>query len=458
MSPGSAQAQHGSSIVVLGADTVLAALPATPVQLAHACRALGYDMAFPASWGDEIVASACLEQLAAFGSRPAILCACPHVTQRLTRSGTELAPYMITLAAPPVAAARYLRALYGERPVQITYAGSCPSATDPAIDVRISPEELFAAFSEHGIDPLEQPELFDSVLPPDRRRFYSEPGGAPNAERLAELDTGRTLVELRDAGPEFALDLAQRLLARQRDVIDLAPRLGCACSGVLVEGAAHGTREALTALEPPRSNGPVLDPAIRVDVALSLSDIVNYQAAEAVVGGADGAEIVEVARPAVESGLEAGPNETADGLAYGVADVQPQLDRDPVAAAADGPGATTPLVRHRPGATPRRSAGRAPSLVRQDGAVIPRAYAARALRRGGANMVTGTSDASRGMERELPGRGHPAGTGDGPRRSLRLPRSVVIPLTCEPPRSVPPPPAKQHSGSALNVGMVLGEA
>ena len=59
MSPGSAQAQHGSSIVVLGADTVLAALPATPVQLAHACRALGYDMAFPASWGDEIVASAC---------------------------------------------------------------------------------------------------------------------------------------------------------------------------------------------------------------------------------------------------------------------------------------------------------------------------------------------------------------------------------------------------------------
>ena len=62
---GSTPDSHPSSVVVLGADAVLAALPATPVQLAHACRALGYDVAFPASWGDEVVAGTCPRSSAA---------------------------------------------------------------------------------------------------------------------------------------------------------------------------------------------------------------------------------------------------------------------------------------------------------------------------------------------------------------------------------------------------------
>ena len=41
------------SVLILGTDAVLAAGPATPVQLVHACRAAGYDAVIPASWGDE---------------------------------------------------------------------------------------------------------------------------------------------------------------------------------------------------------------------------------------------------------------------------------------------------------------------------------------------------------------------------------------------------------------------
>jgi hypothetical protein len=46
------------SLVILGTDAVLAAAPATPVQLAHACLAAGYGAAVPASWGDELQLSA----------------------------------------------------------------------------------------------------------------------------------------------------------------------------------------------------------------------------------------------------------------------------------------------------------------------------------------------------------------------------------------------------------------
>ena len=100
MSRGSPSTPRPSSVAILGADAVLAARPASPVQLAHACRALGYDMAFPSSWGDELVAAGCLEQLREWGSDPAIVCACPRVAERLTRTGTELAPWMIALVAP----------------------------------------------------------------------------------------------------------------------------------------------------------------------------------------------------------------------------------------------------------------------------------------------------------------------------------------------------------------------
>lgn len=253
-----------ASVALLGTDAVLAALPATPVQLAHACRALGYDMAFPASWGDELVAEACLARVGTLSSEPAILCTCPHVARRLATPQQELAPWLLTLPAPPVAAARYLRAAYGDRAVHITFVGECPAGDDPDIDARLLPAALFAQFAEQDIVLAEQPEFFDSRIPPDRRRFHSVPGGAPSAERLAEADPRRTLVELE--ADDYPIALAECLLAQQRTLVDLAPQLGCTCSGVLVAGAAHGVRGAVAALEPPRAGAPVLDPTVHVDL------------------------------------------------------------------------------------------------------------------------------------------------------------------------------------------------
>jgi hypothetical protein len=417
---------------------VLAALPATPVQLAHACRALGFDVAFPASWGDEVVAGACLERLGEFGDGPAILCSCPLVTERLTRSGSELAPFMMHMVAPPVAAARYLRVLYGERPVRITYAGSCPSATDPSIDARISPAELLLAFEERGIVPVAQPEFFDSVLPPDRRRYDSIPGGAPSAERLSEVEPGRVLTELECDDEDIALEIVQRLVARQREVIDLAPRLGCACSGAPAAGTGSGARQVLVALEPPRASAPVLDPSIRVETALPSLD----EAADA--------SRYTVARSHQERRAEQA-HETQPCAAAAAAPVSPAPP------AVEHTAVEHVVARRAPAMVIRRSAGRAPAVVRGDGAVIPRAYAARVRRARGTGRGAGHSDPHR--ESADRGRGQIGTTADGARRPRRVTRSVVIPLSSEPPRLVPPPPARYRpGGGGLEIGAVMGDA
>src|SRR5205814_701446 len=59
-------------IVILGTDALLAAAPATPVQLAHACLRGGYTNVIPASWGDELIASAVIRALPEFAGGPAI--------------------------------------------------------------------------------------------------------------------------------------------------------------------------------------------------------------------------------------------------------------------------------------------------------------------------------------------------------------------------------------------------
>src|SRR5262245_12024153 len=123
MPPASPQPTQDQSspptIAIVGNDAVLAASPATAVQLIHACLALGFDLAVPASWGDELIATETLRQLERRVGEPAILCACPNVATRLLAAGSDLAPFLISLVAPPVAVARYLRALYAGHSVRV---------------------------------------------------------------------------------------------------------------------------------------------------------------------------------------------------------------------------------------------------------------------------------------------------------------------------------------------------
>ena len=141
---------HAVPVVVLGTDALLAAAPYTAVQLAHACLQAGYANVVPASWGDELVAAAVLRRLPTLRPGPAIQCSCPIVAHRLLTTGGDLRPVMLPLVSPPVALARYLRAVSHPTRVRITYVGGCPGAVDESIDIRMSPETLIGMLAERA--------------------------------------------------------------------------------------------------------------------------------------------------------------------------------------------------------------------------------------------------------------------------------------------------------------------
>ena len=260
-------------VAIVGNDAVLAVAPATPVQLAHACLRRGFTVAVPASWGDELIAAEVVRSVASREKGPAVMCVCPFVRARLLAPGADLAPFLISLVSPPVAAARYLRAVYGEHAVHLTYIGACPGGDDPSIDVRLTPDAFIADLAEHRIALSEQPLVFDSIVPPDRRRWCSLPGGVPSADVLWSETDGRTCIEIERR--EIATDLAQYIMAREHALLDLAPGLGCACSGATGLITADRARATVTAAEPPRALSPVIDAAAIISLRVPVGSPVT---------------------------------------------------------------------------------------------------------------------------------------------------------------------------------------
>lgn len=254
------------SIAILGTDAVLAAFPATPVQLAHACLKAGFANVIPASWGDELIAAAVLRRLPQFGSGPVIQCSCPIVAHRLLTLGSDLRPALLPLVSPPVAVARYVRTLAKPAPARVTYIGACPGAVDESIDIRMTPEALITMLAERNILLDDQPRVFESVIPPDRRRFRSLPGGVPAPDALWSELGARTLVEVGDE--DFVSEIAQHLLTGKNVLIDASDRLGCACAGAV--NGARSARQRVAMLEPPRATAAVVDESPAIDLEMAV--------------------------------------------------------------------------------------------------------------------------------------------------------------------------------------------
>src|SRR5262249_26276162 len=152
-----------------------------------------------------------------YGSGPVIQCSCPIVAHRLLTVGGDLRPVLLPLVAPPVAVARYVRTLAQPTRARITFVGACPGAVDDSIDIRMTPDAFIAMLAERDIIVEDQPNVFESVIPPDRRRYRSQPGGVPTPEALwTELGT-RTLVEI--DGEDFITEVAQQLLSGRNVLI-----------------------------------------------------------------------------------------------------------------------------------------------------------------------------------------------------------------------------------------------
>ena len=261
------------------------------MQLAHACLASGFDLAVPGSWGDELVATETLRQLQQRRGEPAILCACPHVASRLLAAGSDLAPFLVSIVAPPVAVARYLRLSFAPQAIRLTYLGACPAGSDTSIDAQIQPAELRTTFERHGLRVTEQPLLSDSGAAPDRRRWNSLPGGLPRPTALGRMEPGRSVIEV--DGEDVVTEIAQRLVAQEVVLMDLAERLGCACSAM---------RERIALVEPACSTAPVIDVELVVPLSRPVSASARPVAVDAggkehVAGGAGEAPSSVADRP-----------------------------------------------------------------------------------------------------------------------------------------------------------------
>jgi hypothetical protein len=153
----------------------------------------------------------------------------------------------LTIAAPPVAAARFLRLVYGES-VLVTYVGDCPSATDPEIDARFSPVGFFASLHRQGVFVDAQATEMDDADAERWRRHLSMPGGLPARRFLARAPVDRLLREVDVAHA----DAQQWGATRSNILLDLAETAGCACGGnrVWIE-ESEGARSSTPILVPP---------------------------------------------------------------------------------------------------------------------------------------------------------------------------------------------------------------
>jgi hypothetical protein len=238
--------------VILGSDTLMAARPATPIQLARACLRAGFDFVAPVSWGEELLATNILSAVRSSPPSAAIVAHCPFVVEALREAATTL-PTCYFGVAPPVATARYLREAFKPRPVSITYAGRCPGAVAPDIDASVLPEVLLGQLLESGVSPDQQPGYFDELLPPDRSRYTSLPGGVPDPTLLM-TDAGATL---REAATATLSTVAGGMNGTDSVVIDLETSCGCVCAR---------DRFAVAQLEPPRAAAPVVSASIAVSL------------------------------------------------------------------------------------------------------------------------------------------------------------------------------------------------
>ena len=344
------------SLLILGTDAVLAASPATPVQLAHACLAAGYRSVVPASWGDEIVAKRVVDVLE-HTNTPLVLCCCPLVSRRLGKHAADIRCMTLCAVAPPVATAAYLRALYAPASVRITFAGGCQAGAHASIDAWLTPEELLADLASKSIALGDQPTEFDSILPPDRRRHYSDPGGVPAPEALRRARGTPAIVELGAA--DFVIDLAQQLLGGGRRLIDVAPALGCACSGASAGGPDQSARARVRAAEPPRAASPVVDH----DIELALDIVIAPQPVEQ--AAAAGAGYREVGAVDATSNT-AMPTDAGDSALRGSASATVVVEHP----------SPENARRRSPSGSGRSILGTMPQ-ARSAGRQLPRAYVAR---------------------------------------------------------------------------------
>lgn len=260
-----ALAERSDTVLILSVEAEVYFYPHTPEQVVNACHALGFRTVHRGVVGDELVA----EGYRALFDDPhwgtIVRSTCPVVVERIRRDYPELVPYLAPVKTPLAAEAEYIRGVYGEA-TPLVYAGVCVAEADRWVDAVVTFDELAELFRLGGVDPAEQPQVFDRI-PEVRRRHVSTAGGLPLPVLQRERQTSRRFRKVR--GLDQLGTIARAVAVDHVDLgfVDILPCEGCLDHPLL--GAREGLfwrRRVAAEAEPSRSALPVVDPAVPVPV------------------------------------------------------------------------------------------------------------------------------------------------------------------------------------------------
>ncbi len=258
-------AATGEGTLILSPEVAAHFYPATPEQVVNACYAAGFRVVTRGVIGDELVAAEYLRLWHDDAWGTMLRSTDPVVVSTITAAYPELVPFLAPIASPPVAEARYLRALYGPE-LRIVFAGICPPQHGPDLDAGITFRDLEQVFALRGVSVLTQPDYFVRV-PEERRRHLSAAGGLPLAmlEEVRQSNSRFRKVRGVNALPALARAVAvDRLDLGFVDILSYEGALDHPLSGPPEE--LFWRRALVQSTEPPRSRDPVVDTAVVASV------------------------------------------------------------------------------------------------------------------------------------------------------------------------------------------------
>jgi diguanylate cyclase (GGDEF)-like protein len=258
-------AAQGGGVLILSPEVAAHFYPETPEQVINACYAAGFRSVYRGVIGDELVAAEYLKLWDDESWGTLIRSTDPVVVETITSLYPELVPYLAPVTSPPVAEARYLRALY-DTELQIVYAGICPPVGMPELDAGITFHDLEQLFKLRGVN-VSSMATFFTRIPEERRRHLSTAGGLPLAllEEVRQTNGRFRTVRGLDALPGLAQAITvDRLDLGFVDILSYEGALDHPLSGPREK--FFWRRSVVARSEPPRSRDPVVDSAVLASV------------------------------------------------------------------------------------------------------------------------------------------------------------------------------------------------
>lgn len=257
-------------LLILPAEAVVYFHPAGPQQLVNACREAGFDEVHLELLGDELVAREYLRLWREMEASETVLrSTSPIVVEYVRHRHPDLLTHLAPIVTPAVALARYLRAS-GHDGLIVSTGLDGPPATDAGEDglstLTLSGLELL--LERRGIVVRDQPDEFIDE-PPVRSRHLSVAGGLPleilETERLAS----RRFRKVRNLKRLASIEETLRQQGPGLGFVDVLPFDGALDHPAL--GPHHALflrRKIAEEAELPRSEEPLLDPAVEVDLSV----------------------------------------------------------------------------------------------------------------------------------------------------------------------------------------------